>query len=287
MNKKIVLILGITMTMLFTGCGTSKNTDTETKNVYQTSIKLSNEMIDATKEKYNISTPAFVVSTNDMNTQDAMWFNKEVREHSESDETGEGEYPVTEHISSYIDLKTGKEETTKDSGGDQSQTVDFKDTFGFDYKSCDGIFDIYNNILKSEGIEIDFDNATFDMERFKTFNESSYTLNNSDEIAKKIMANEDYDEITYANVSFFTDNVPEERLWYIDEVRVTIDYKKDGIEYTKAIKYSLFFGNSKSVDATYSNMGNGCGCGSDSDCNTGESNGKGCESDCTMEDPIK
>lgn len=286
MNKKIVLILGITMTMLFTGCGTSKNTDTETKNVYQTSIKLSNEMIDATKEKYNISTPAFVVSTNDMNTQDAMWFNKEVREHSETD-TIDGEYPVIEHIGSYINLKTGKEETIKDSDTEQSQTVNFKDTFGFDYKTCDGIFDIYNNILKSEGINIDFDNATFDEDRFKTFNESSYVLNNSDEIAKEIMKDEDYDEIVSANVSFFTDNVPEERIWYIDKVTATIVYKKDGIEYTKAIKYTLFFGNSKSVDATYKSSGNGCGCGSDSDCNTGENNGKSCESNCSMEDPIK
>ena len=285
MNKKIVLI-GITMAMLLTGCGISKNTDTETKNVYQTSIKLSNEMIDATKEKYNISTPAFVVSTNDMNTQDAMWFNKEVREHSENDQI-DGEYPVTEHISSYINLKTGKEETTKDSDTEQSEAVNFKDTFGFDYKTCDGIFDIYNNILKSEGINIDFDNATFDENRFKVFNESCYVLNNSDEIAKQIMENEDYDEIVSANVSFFTDNIVEERLWYIDKVTATIVYKKDGVEYTKAIKYSLFFGNSKSVDATYTASDSGCGCGDDSDCNTGKSNGNSCGANCTMENPIK
>lgn len=286
--KKIVLIVMYTsiLAMTIMGCGKIKDQKIEYNESYSSNIKLTNDIIDDTKEKYKISSPELVKGVEYINTNKGMWFNKEIREHNDKEEI-DGDYPIISHISSFIFLDSKTDITEEESDTTDSKKVNFEDIFGFDYKNYDNIFDIYYKILVNNGININFDEAVLNKDLYTLYMSNIYTITDDDEIIKNAIQDIDYDEIENTSVSYNVDKSQKTGVKYIDQVSIDVVYKKDNITYTRNINYSLSFGTPEQMKSVAMKTDSNCSCGSDADCNTGVNNGKGCESDCSMEEPIK
>ena len=79
-------------------------------------------------------------------------------------------------------------------------TMTFMEAFGFEYQK-ENVWELYQKILKTNGIDADIQNATFDAKSYETTGREIYVLNESCSITDWMLS-EEYDEILEQRVHY-------------------------------------------------------------------------------------
>ena len=79
-------------------------------------------------------------------------------------------------------------------------TMSFNDAFGFEYQK-ENAWELYQKLLKANGIDADIQNATFDAKSYETTGREIYVLNENCSIVEWMLA-EEYDEILEQRVHY-------------------------------------------------------------------------------------
>ncbi|MDD3185702.1 MAG: hypothetical protein PHT76_10435 [Anaerostipes sp.] len=137
-----------------------------------------------------------------------MSVEKVIRTMTESAD-GSTETKYDSYVLSEIDLVNQKE-TTMDysnaSVGDgfeveKGVSTDFKTEFGFDYQQMNGE-QIYDELLKTSGIDADLNQVTFDTNTFEMTGQEIYVLDKECSIIKNLLEDTEYDELISSEVSY-------------------------------------------------------------------------------------
>lgn len=122
---------------------------------------------------------------------------------------GTTETKYDSYVLSEIDLVNQKE-TTMDysnaSVGDGFEvkngvSTDFETEFGFDYQPMNGT-QIYDELLKTNGIDADLNQVTFDTDTFEMTGQEIYVLDKECSIIKNLLEDTEYDELISSEVSY-------------------------------------------------------------------------------------
>lgn len=189
----------------------------------------------------------------------------------------------------YINEKTDdtREFTNAEDASDWegAPVADFKEVFGVSNKQYDKAFDLVIGIANAKGFNIDLDHAAMNESLYESYGDMLYDMNEYSYNSKAIMSGQDYDEVSPANCAYVLakDNTGNLFLNYFTSTTIYTKDNKDVYRYITC-RFTLFL-NEGDNNMQSSEM-SGCDCNSDTDCNTGEDNGVGCETDCEMDESI-
>ena len=122
---------------------------------------------------------------------------------------GSTETKYDSYVLSEIDLVDQKETTMNYSNAsvgdgfeiEKGVSTDFEIEFGFDYQQMNGL-QIYDELLKTSGIDADLNQVTFDTNTFEMTCKEIYILDKECGIIKKLLEDTEYDELISSEVSY-------------------------------------------------------------------------------------
>lgn len=178
-----------------------KNQATETMSEVQEDEVLTSEKV----SKYPVISDEFSEKSK---SAKYMSVEKVIRTMTENAD-GSTETKYDSYVLSEIDLVNQKE-TTMDysnaSVGDgfeveKGVSTDFVTEFGFDYESMNGT-QIYDELLKTSGIDGDLNQVSFDTDTFEMTGQEIYVLDKECSIIKNLLEDTAYDELISSEVSY-------------------------------------------------------------------------------------
>lgn len=274
-NKKVVIGLGIfAVIAIIIGIiiASFNLKDVEDKNILDV-LKNANDIERTEDNDYGYTEEKLVDMVNYMNTFDSIAVIKADLTTVEY-EDGTYDFITRAHVVSAVEF-AGDYETTisiDDENDLEQTTLDFQEYFGFDWKECSKPMDIFVRILDNNGFDADIEGGELNQALYGVYGQRSYVIECDEKLVDDYMEGIDYDEITSA----YWDYIVEEDTNgndYINYVRLIIDYTKGTTKYSREIDFVFYV-----YDAVYDSNDMGCGCGSDTDCNSGND----CESGCEM-----
>lgn len=278
MNKKKITIISGIILLLF-ALIIIMSTLSPNQVSYSDDIFYKGDGIEMTEERLNK-----IINT--MNNHEEVIIYYQILENIYDDKNNFIERKEYVSIGSKINLEDKTEETynsfllTDENGNEMtSQTalknakIDFKDTFKFDYKSCNGIYELVGQFAKTQNtdhnlfITSKLDTRYYDI-FYNQYGQKLYVFKN-----EKILSEvEDIENIIgIKSLIILEEHNGEE---YISTIENTITYKQGNTEIDKVFMINIV------LQDTGEN--NNCSCAPNTDCNTGENNGVDCgeDSDC-------
>lgn len=160
---------------------------------------------------------------------------------------GSSEVEYQEYFVSDVDLKN-KKDNTEDfakavSGAEFDDTliehVTFEEAFGFLYEDINGL-DIYEDILKGNGIESDLNDGVFDEATYKMTGQKVYEFQNEC-ITQMLLKDVSYDKLLDSKVFF--EMVEEEGVEYPGYFSAVVQYESKGMTITKSLYVAVTVNN--------------------------------------------
>lgn len=214
--------------------------------------------VEQAKEKYDISSSSLVDGINRMNDFDGIVINVATATKTYNENFLTTSADVLSAYNAFIYLDDEKDITMDYLNNNAKE--DFQELFKFDYKECNGAFDVFYNLLKAQGLNLEFNNATFSKEFYALTNVREYIINNSEEIVTEFLQDIQYDEIIKARVLYNITQIDDvhinKTVNYIDKVSVEIYYKADGNIKSNSWSYTLTITTEEELDNSLENTSN-------------------------------
>lgn len=259
MNRRIFIIITatvFTMSLGMTGCA-SKTQNPDREVISETEGE-KNPVEENDKELLPILTDDAVTYLQDFDSLSVRL----VEMSSIAGEEGKVNSTYDRYIMSDVDLTSGEELSEdysnaleKDSVNDSMvKLTTFEEVFGFDFRDCRDVYEVYRKAIDAYGIDADLGEAEYDEELFQALGQKSYVLKNHVPLETKIMQGILYDELME---SYCTYQVwePCEGMMIPESFSVIVRYEKDHVIYTKTAYLELEIFSSKAEENA------ACACG--------------------------
>lgn len=185
------------------------------------------------------------------------------------DGKGSQELKYTSYYLTDVDLTRLSDSTSDytacitEDGFDDSKVekISFVDAFGFSYQGCTDMAEFFELARKSSGFDSDMMDASYDEEKYELMKEESYEFNGDCSILYSMLGDMDYDRLIQSTC-YYTLSQAEDGTKYPSMFTAIVQYEKGGVTYTRTAY--LGFSYYKEGET------GGCGCGTDSGCNSCE-----------------
>lgn len=205
-----------------------------------------------TKAKYNITNQSLVDGINYVNKFDALVLQKYETDQGEAGD--EDDFNVICADSSTIFLHTKTDNTTNHIN---NKKENFIDVFGIDYNKYNGAFDVFYNTIKNLGLNIDYENATFDKDWYAVTKECIYEIENKDILVKTAFPNLKYDEIIDTIVNYelgvYYDPELKQNIYNINQVTIVVYYNIDNTQRMRSLVVSATYTTEENLEKHLTN----------------------------------
>lgn len=205
------------------------------------------------KEKYGINNSNLSNSINYINKLDGIILQKYETDQNAMDGFEE-DFNIVSSDDALIFLYSKMDNTKNYLTGEKEN---FEEVFGFDYKNCNGAFDVFDSMLKNMGLNIDYENVEFNKQWYAITKECTYDLKEKDEIVKTAFSNLKYDSIEDTIVNYelgvYYDPVLKQNIYNINQVSIVVYYKINDVTRMRSLVLSATYTTEEIIDKYYIN----------------------------------
>ena len=205
------------------------------------------------KEKYGINNSNLSNSINYINKLDGIILQKYETDQNAMDGSEE-DFNIVSSDDALVFLYSKMDNTKNYLTGEKEN---FEEVFGFNYKNCNGAFDVFDSMLKNMGLNIDYENVEFNKQWYAVTKECTYDLKEKDEIVKTAFPNLKYDSIEDTIVNYelgvYYDPVLKQNIYNINQVSIVVYYKTNDVTRMRSLVLSATYTTEKIINEYYIN----------------------------------